>query len=296
MHGLDRKYLFKGTLKLQTALHIGGGNANASYTDSPIIRTPEGMPFIPGSSLKGVFRSSVEKLALALNINTCQLIASDDDVIPEGHNNQEIDKKIQKIVNDSEECPTAIPRLFARYKADLFKESVSKGEGKLVDKLQKKLCATCKLFGSPYWASKITFHDLLMSAGQEAITQVRDGVVIDRDSERAVDKLKFDYEVVPPSSEFNLTIWLENPENFDLPLTCLGLSELISGAGHIGGKTTRGLGACTLENLQIYELDLESGVDREKRLRRYLLGKTAEEKMTLVDTTNFINEQIEKLI
>jgi len=67
MWELKTKYLFKGRLELKTALHIGGGRLNMMNTDSPIVRTPEGFPFIPGSSFKGAFRSTVENQLLLLD-------------------------------------------------------------------------------------------------------------------------------------------------------------------------------------------------------------------------------------
>jgi len=50
---LRNRYLFKGNLVMQTALHIGGGRVSLSSSDSPIVLTPEEIPFIPGSSFKG---------------------------------------------------------------------------------------------------------------------------------------------------------------------------------------------------------------------------------------------------
>lgn len=242
---LTRKYCFKGVLTLRTALHIGGGNVNTSYTDSPVVRTPEGIPYIPGSSLKGVLRSRVEQIAVALpGITTCQLI------------------------EDSSSCLTVDSE---------FRKQHNKTEAVILEKMATDMCHTCKLFGSPYSRSKLTVHDLMVKEWAE-VTQVRDGVVIDRDSERARDRLKYDYEVVPPGAEFELEIWLENPEETDLALACVGINELRSGAVHIGGNTSRGLGSCQIQHLQIYELDL-TGDNRNERLKAYLLGKTVEEKM-----------------
>ena len=75
MPQMDKKYVFIGKLKMKSAMHIGGGQINLLHgTDSPIVLTPEGNPFIPGSSFKGVFRSTVEKLVGAIpNRITCFL-------------------------------------------------------------------------------------------------------------------------------------------------------------------------------------------------------------------------------
>ena len=63
---LRNRYLFQGRLVMQTALHIGGGKVTLSHSDSPVVLTPEEIPFIPGSSFKGALRSTVEKLVSGL--------------------------------------------------------------------------------------------------------------------------------------------------------------------------------------------------------------------------------------
>jgi len=49
----------KGTITLETGLHVGGSKSSLDIggLDSPVIKTPQGVPYIPGSSLKGKIRS-----------------------------------------------------------------------------------------------------------------------------------------------------------------------------------------------------------------------------------------------
>jgi CRISPR-associated protein Csm3 len=51
--------IVKGTITLETGLHIGGSKSSLDIggLDSPVIKTPQGIPYIPGSSLKGKIRS-----------------------------------------------------------------------------------------------------------------------------------------------------------------------------------------------------------------------------------------------
>lgn len=268
----ERRFLFTGTLTLKTGLHIGSGWVVGSPTDSPIIRTPDGRPFIPGSSFKGTFRSTVEKLALAAGIKSCGLMEGQGCVGAQGKEQDAFNK---------------------------LRREASWSDAQFLAELEKNLCATCQLFGSPYAASRILFSDLLppeddMSA--DKMIQVRDGVAIDRDSEKAVDKLKYDYETVAPAQTFVMEILLEDPTDRDLQLTCLGLSEFLSGFGYIGGHRSRGLGNCQLTALQIYKLDLTQP-DKAEQLKKYLLGKTPVEKMTrVIDPQIFIDEQITALL
>ncbi len=253
----ERRCLFTGTLMLRTGLHIGSGWAVGSPTDSPVIRTPDGRPFIPGSSFKGAFRSTVEKLAPAAGVWSCGLVEGQGCIGAQGQEQKDFNERRNPKWSDE----------------DLLKQ------------LEKRLCATCQLFGSPYAASRILFADLLPPEGDttaDKMIQIRDGVAIDRDSEKAVDRLKYDYETVAPAQTFTVEILLEDPTDTDLGLACLGLSEFVSGLGYIGGHRSRGLGNCQIDGLQIYTLDLTTPdtTERAARLKKYLLGKTPAEKMT----------------
>jgi CRISPR/Cas system CSM-associated protein Csm3 (group 7 of RAMP superfamily) len=45
----------------ESPYHIGSGENDALRTDAPVLRLPDGRPFIPGSSLRGVLRSHMER-------------------------------------------------------------------------------------------------------------------------------------------------------------------------------------------------------------------------------------------
>lgn len=60
---LRAKLIMEGQIKAVTGLSIGGSEANVAIggIDNNVIKTSEGVPFIPGSSLKGKLRSLLEK-------------------------------------------------------------------------------------------------------------------------------------------------------------------------------------------------------------------------------------------
>ncbi len=60
---LIEKNIIKGIITLETGLHIGGSKSSLDIggLDSPVIKTPLGVPYIPGSSLKGKIRSLLAK-------------------------------------------------------------------------------------------------------------------------------------------------------------------------------------------------------------------------------------------
>jgi CRISPR-associated protein Csm3 len=106
-----------------------------------------------------------------------------------------------------------------------------------------RLCWCCRLFGSSHMAGRISVGDLVTD---EAETVVRDGVGIDRNELKAAEKVKFDYEVVAPSTVFAGEMLVEDPEPGDIGLL-LGLLDLIDmGVAGLGGGTSRGLGRVRL--------------------------------------------------
>src|SRR5712692_3325774 len=99
---LRNRYVFKGKLVMQTALHIGGGRVTLSSSDSPVVLTPEQIPFIPGSSFKGSLRSTVEKIVPSLpasaKLFSCTLIEREEGSVP------------ISVLGSAEVCSTAIYR------------------------------------------------------------------------------------------------------------------------------------------------------------------------------------------
>jgi CRISPR-associated RAMP protein (TIGR02581 family) len=270
---LRNRYLFEGQLVMQTALHIGGGRASLSPSDSPVVLTPTGHPFIPGSSFKGALRSTVEKLAPELPLNaalsSCALIE-----LPEQQQIAEtrlIAEKKQE--NATISCPTARPMGIR----SIRREWEQRGDDYVLEKYEfPYLCSTCWLFGSPFAAARVNVNDLYLTSDEwMGGIQVRDGAAIDRDSETAKDGLKYDFEVVPASAMFQLRIVLENATEQDLQLISVGLSEFVHGFGMIGGKRSRGLGACELQNLTVSSLELRGvGSDEgHRRLQDYLISR-----------------------
>ena len=61
----------RGQIELKTGLHIGGSKDDIEIggIDSPVIKTPGGEPYIPGSSLKGKMRSLTEWLERKVSPN-----------------------------------------------------------------------------------------------------------------------------------------------------------------------------------------------------------------------------------
>ena len=223
---LRSRYRITGDIVMDTALHIGG-HGTSTITDSPIIRDGDNHPFIPGSSLKGAFRAAVERIVPNIpNLRTCNLSDSPD---------------------------SCAEKLRAKTKDQQLDEQ------KMLKLLDKILCNVCRVFGTTHLASAALFHDAPLTEVwrglPEVPTQIRDGVGIDRDSERARDGVKFDFEVVPPQTTFEFNLILENPADDALGLIVLGVQEFCAGMIPLGGIRSRGLGRCHLEVTKVEYVD-----------------------------------------
>ena len=294
---LRNRFVFTGMLVMETALHIGSGKATLSSSDSPVVLTPDQQPYIPGSSFKGALRSTVEKLAAALpGFSTCALVEISEAEF----------KKSGKQVKDF--CSTA-----RRWEISQRKQARGAIAAQVAREAANEVCDTCRLFGSPFAASRVSVSDLSLVGNEwNDILEIRDGVAIDRDSEKAKDGKKYDFEVVPASAHFALKIVLEDATMKDVQLLCVGLSEYVQGFGVVGGKRSRGLGMTRLEDVHVSALELfteglltddkgqplKEGVkeqtieapERMQRLSAYLLNRTFSQKE--VDAAAFLKAYI----
>lgn len=57
---IDRRILIESLLELASPCHLGGADANAS-SDRPLLRDGAGRPFLPGTTLAGLLRATLER-------------------------------------------------------------------------------------------------------------------------------------------------------------------------------------------------------------------------------------------
>ncbi|GIW92210.1 MAG: CRISPR-associated RAMP protein [Pirellulaceae bacterium] len=235
---LRKKVLVTFDVIFDTAWRIGSGKEGETLSDLGVVLDPLGQPVLPGSSLKGRLRSTCECLAHALNMTACMLNQQATGV------NCTSDVKYYHHVRES------------------YRRSTEQGIQARLQWIERHTCDVCMLFGSPVMASRIQISDGVLQDWAEVV-QIRDGVVIDRDSQTAVDGLKYDYEVVPPGSRFAVTIDLDNPSNKDLALFGAALFEW-AGGNVLGGFKSRGLGRFHLDNISVRGVDLS---DPQQKIR-----------------------------
>lgn len=226
---LEERLRLSGEITTLTGLHVGGGGEEFGASELPVLRDAEGFPFIPGSSFKGALRSTLEAMVRAVDRPDAHLWACDP-------------------LDDNGACGAQ-----AKDSEEKFKATATH-------------CAACRLLGSRVLASHVRFSDALALDRENAPrVELRDGVAIDRDLKKVGGPLKYDFEVVPPGTRFELEVFIENPEDWLMGLLIAGFDQIANGFTPLGGYSSRGLG----------RVDLTWKEMERVNARQLLAGKTA---------------------
>ncbi len=230
-HTLVNRYRVRGVLIAATALHVGARPGAGDVTERPIARDSWGQPYVPGSTLKGALRMTLEQL-----IPTLELIGV---------------KSCGLQAGSRVDCVSVQDELFKEYEssAPASKEAF----------LREHLCATCALFGSVAAGGKLSVADLTLMDSWPGHAELREGVAVDRDTERALDRRRYDMEVLPAGTPFHCAIQAENVTDADLGLLAMALLELVHGHVALGGGRSRGMGRCRLHVEVIERMLFDSG-------------------------------------
>jgi len=251
---MKTRLVIEAKIRAETALHVGcGGSVEPTGTDSPVIKTADGEPFIPGSSIKGALRSFAEQLLRTMDeqkikgpeprpesgVWACEPFATTCCISKEHKDRfwEEARKEAEKKQPEPDETNKKKPT-----RDEIFAQ-----------KLFKHACYACRLFGCQYFAGRIAVADAF--ADGEVATQVRDGVGIDRDTGTAKEGIKYDFEVVEPGAEFNLRIVCENLDEPEAAFFAHLLKLWRDEGLYLGGKTTRGLGLTRLRDIRVRRYD-----------------------------------------
>jgi CRISPR-associated protein Csm3 len=132
------KLILEGEIQCQTGLHIGAGKGSLEIggADNPVVKDAFGIPYIPGSSLRGRLRSLLEQtLGLALpselvylskrkgqEVRIHQSDRPDDDVcVLFGRN----PGRVEKVTGETIEAGPATPARLTVYDAPLVVDSIT---------------------------------------------------------------------------------------------------------------------------------------------------------------------------
>lgn len=222
----DNRVSLVGTLTALTALRIGAGRATkVTGTDLPVVRNALGKPYIPGSSFKGALRAYVESVMRT---------------VPGGRACDPLDESSACVKRDTIQDWQRRRRLPQSDPNHLSDEQCAA-------KLYEKSCDVCRVFGSPWLASKVCVRDLPVEGMWVDQYEVRNGVGIDRDTGTAAEGLLYDFEVVPAGTTFSCKIVVENANDRELGMLMMALRPFERGEAALGGARSRGLGAVELQ-------------------------------------------------
>lgn len=224
------------TLRITTTgpLLVKSGHASISGPDmTPVLTWRNGKQevFLPGSSLKGVFRSHIEKIVCGLKPRVvCYPF--------EGNEGRQAGlKQRQRDYRDS--CGGWFNK-FAKEN-----EKARNWLEERTDLVYAASCPTCRLFGSTGFIGRVAIGDAYLVSDE--IKEQRDGVGIDRLTGGASHGAKFELEVVSTGVAFETDIHLRNFEVWQLGMLLVILQDMEDELIHLGSGRSRGLGKVRAE-------------------------------------------------
>jgi len=222
------------TLRITTTgpLLIRSGRATVSGPDmTPVLTFRNGQQeiFLPGSSLKGAFRSHSEKIICSLKPRVvCYPFA--------GQEEKESDLELRRR-DFRDSCGERFAQ-YARRNPEQRKHLDTR-----TDLIYHDSCPTCRLYGSTGFIGRIAISDAYLTS--RPITEQRDGISIDRLTGGAGHGAKFELEVVSRDVTFESSIHLRNFEIWQLGLLFIILQDMEDELLHLGSGRSRGLGNVT---------------------------------------------------
>jgi len=222
-------------------LRIGAGRGSKleSPIDLPVIRIKYGgnnVPYLPGSSIKGVFRAGAEYLARSAGLSVCER--------GEGCRKQ-FDRDLQ---------------------SELKKGNVI-GALKL---LKENYCPICQLFGTGTYKSHLDFYNAFPA--DNVSLDIKTGVAIDRRSGVAKKGALYIVEYINPGSVFHGGIRLYNVPNYGVGLMAEVIEMVNRGFIKFGGMKSRGFGRLKVDIKNINIIQISDGVLSEVRSKMDILA------------------------
>ncbi len=220
------------TLRITTTgpLLIRSGHATISGPDmTPVLTYRNGQQevFLPGSSLKGVFRSHSEKVVCSLKSRVvCYPFSSNED--------RESDL-LSKRRQDYRDSCGAVFMQFARQN-ERNRTRIDED----TEFVYANSCPACRLYGSTGFIGRVAIGDAYLVS--KASMEQRDGVGIDRLTGGASHGAKFELEVVSSDVSFETNIHVRNFEIWQLGMLFVVLQDLEDELIRIGSGRSRGLG------------------------------------------------------
>src|SRR5579863_3220025 len=223
------KLILEGDLECQTGLHIGAGKGSLEIggADNPVVKDAFGLPYIPGSSLRGKLRSLLER--------SSGLAVPSELVYLSKRRGQEVR------IHQSDRPDDEICLLFGRNPG-----RIERVEGEAIE-TRAATPARLTIYDAPLDTDSITAQ--MRENLDDEITEVKSENAIDRITSQANPRT---LERVPASARFHFRMVLDVlcPEDRELfPRLIEGLRLLEDDS--LGGGGSRGNGRVALSGLKL---------------------------------------------
>ncbi len=233
---LVRKVKIYGKVETLSALRIGKGRGETnplSPATMQIIRTYDGKPLIPGSTWKGIFRSTGEKIAKEKGIYTCTGLTKQT--------------CMDQTLNDSKNSKVL----------DIFQDYLASNN---IDEAIKLVwdytCINCKIFGGPSLYSAVSILD---SVAEKFNIEYRAMIAISRKTGAVTGRALATVEYVEPGSIFPFMLIGNNLPNYALGYIIKIMRYINEGMVQVGGNKSRGFGFVKFHNLTLEVSDYSGG-------------------------------------
>lgn len=198
---------------------IRSGHATLLGPDmTPVLTYRDGdrQVYLPGSSLKGVLRSHLEKVGRTL-------------------------QQREGVVCNPFQDPPAVDASCGKrfqHRKDKTKDAIPS------DVAYRDSCPICRLFGSTEFIGRVSINDAYLTqwTGRNPVER-RDGVGIDRLTGGSFGGALFDLEAVSSGVEFATEIRLRNFEVWQLGMLLVAVQDMADELVRIGSGRSRGLGS-----------------------------------------------------
>lgn len=223
------KLILEGELRCETGLHIGAGKGSLEIggADNPVVKDAFGLPYIPGSSLRGKLRSLLEQATGAAVPNELVYLSK---------------RKGQEVrIHQSDRPDDEICLLFGRNPGRMEKFG-----GDSLDNANATP-ARLSVFDAPLIADSITAQ--MRENLDDELTEVKSENAIDRITSQANPRT---LERVPASARFRVrfVVDLLCPEDSVLPLRLVEAMRLLEDDA-LGGGGSRGSGRIRFSGLKL---------------------------------------------
>ncbi len=222
-----RRVEIKGVVRNVSPLRIGTRDTVdfTSTSKAQLLKTSNGIPYISGSSWKGVFRSTGEAVAKIKGIKVCTGLTKETCVDKLGN--------FQDLILRNPE----VKKIF-----------------------WEKTCLNCKVFGAPSVLSAVYFFDSFPINYKIGVKTI---IAVSRESGAVSKGALATVEYVEPNSTFSFLMLGENMPNYAIGYILTIMKEIHNGNSQVGGYKSRGFGFLKFDNvsLRITHYSEKSGSD-----------------------------------